>query len=59
MTCCHGLMALGYLIITGLFSNHALTISGNNLFAAQSPPPITLPALAVANPTSECLKNDR
>ena len=45
-TCCQGLVECGLLILTDLFLDQALTQSGINLFEDQSPPPITLPALA-------------
>ena len=48
-TCCQGLVASGFLIITFLFLDHDLTQSGMRRFSDQSPPPITLPALATAN----------
>ena len=38
-----------FLIVTDLFLDHALTQSGTSLPLDQSPPPITLPALAIAN----------
>ena len=47
-TCCHGLVDSGFLKITGLFFDQALTQSGTILFSDQSPPPITFPALAIA-----------
>ena len=40
-------MEFGFLIITGFFDIAALTQSGTILSFAKSPPPITLPALAV------------
>ena len=40
-------MEFGFLIITGLPDMAALTQSGIILSFAKSPPPITLPALAV------------
>ena len=42
-SCC-----LGFLIFTFLFLLQSLTQSGINLSLAQSPPPITFPALADA-----------
>ena len=47
-TCCQGLVELGFLIKTFLFFDQFLIQSGISLFSDQSPPPITLPALAVA-----------
>ena len=41
-------MEEGDLISTGKLSTQALMQSGTILFSAQSPPPITLPALAEA-----------
>ena len=49
ITCCQGLVEDGFLIIIFLPSYSALTISGTILFFAQSPPPITFPALALEN----------
>ena len=45
-TCWNGLVDSGEFIFTGLFFIHAFMQSGTILFWAQSPPPITLPALA-------------
>ena len=45
-TCWNGLVDSGDFMLTGIFFTHALTQSGTILFSAQSPPPITLPALA-------------
>ena len=47
-TCCHGLVDFGDLIETFSDFDQALIQSGTILDLAQSPPPITLPALAVA-----------
>ena len=47
-TCCQGRIALGNLTSTGVFDPNPLRASGTILSAAQSPPPITLPALALA-----------
>ena len=47
-TCWNGLVEFGDLISTGISFDHALMQSGTILFSAQSPPPITLPALAEA-----------
>ena len=47
-TYCQGLTELGFLMLTALFSCRALIISGTSLSLPQSPPPITLPARAVA-----------
>ena len=48
-TCCHGLVAFGHLILTVSFFDHALTVSTIILSFAQSPPPITFPALPTPN----------
>ena len=45
-TCWKGLVDSGDFMITGIFLFHAFMQSGTILFSAQSPPPITLPALA-------------
>ena len=52
-TCCQGLVAFGFLIKTVLLSFKALIVSGIILSFAQSPPPITLPALAEAIPKKD------
>ena len=44
--CCHGFVDWGFLIKTFLSLDQDFTQSGINLFSDQSPPPITLPALA-------------
>ena len=44
-TCCHGLVAFGFLNLIVLFSCQAFIKSGTILSFAQSPPPITFPAL--------------
>ena len=52
-TCCQGLTAFGFLIIIGSLLSNAFNISGIILSLAQSPPPITLPALTEAQETLE------
>ena len=49
-TCCQGLLNFGFLKYIDLPLNNDLIPSGINLFADQSPPPITLPALALDTP---------
>ena len=51
-TCCHGLVAIGFLKKTLSFFDQLLTVSGTIRSCAQSPPPITLPALTVHIPKS-------
>ena len=46
-TCCQGLVEFGFLISGILFLSHIFIQSGIRRFFDQSPPPITLPALAV------------
>ena len=46
-TCCQGLVNVGFLISKVFLNFILLIMSGINLFSAQSPPPITFPALAV------------
>ena len=48
-TCCHGLVASGERKFTIFLLVQDLMQSGTNLFSDQSPPPITLPALAMHN----------
>ena len=47
-TCWKGLVDSGDFIITDIFWDQAFTQSGTILSFAQSPPPMTLPALAEA-----------
>ena len=47
-TCCHGLVASGLRIIKGVLFFKDLITSGTILSFLKSPPPITLPALALA-----------
>ena len=56
MTCCHGLMAFGFRIAISRLLSNARMQSGIILSSAQSPPPITFPALAVAK-TFPCFSN--
>ena len=49
-TCCQGLLNPGFLILINLFLSSELIVSGISLLGDQSPPPITLPALADATP---------
>ena len=53
-TCCQGLVEFGFLIDNLLFLLHESIASGTILSLPQSPPPITLPALAEAI-TESCL----
>ena len=46
ITCCQGLVELGFLINNFLFLEHDFTQSGISLLSDQSPPPITFPAQA-------------
>ena len=48
MTCCHGRVASGLRITMSCLLTIDLTISGIIRLTAQSPPPITLPALTDA-----------
>ena len=48
ITCCHGLLAFGFLIEMVFLLDNDLITSGIIRSLDQSPPPITLPALAVA-----------
>ena len=54
-TNCQGRVASGLRISTGSPQMKASTASGTSRSAARSPPPITLPARAVANPTRAIL----
>ena len=51
-TNCQGLLKLGFLISIFLFFIKDLITSGIRRFVDQSPPPITLPALAEETPIS-------
>ena len=57
-TCCHGRTASGDLTRRGFCESSVRRKSGISLSCAQSPPPMTLPALPVASPIPDSLKND-
>ena len=57
-TCCQGRIACGLLIIISSFLLMAFIQSGTSLSVDQSPPPITLPARAVARRKPSSFKKE-